>query len=201
MNEWTPKGWGWSLRSLPTLAFCGCLQQSVKWGPNAYLQRSQNYFLFLHSGRQNMPQVDLEQFLLTTGYTVKRLAKSSILCGVKKKRVCMKKIKDMSLQLWSTNVWKMKQVKDSIMSPSKKNKSKWRAQDAKHCSEKSPEHLQQALHLCTSPTMWSGLTLWFWGPGCQSIIGVLPVESPLKGWMRSPGEGFWFLLPSISTRY
>lgn len=34
-----------------------------------------------------MSQVDLEQFLLTTGYTVKRLAKSSLLCGVKTKRL------------------------------------------------------------------------------------------------------------------
>lgn len=34
-----------------------------------------------------MPQVDLEQFLLTTGYIVKQLEKNPILCRVKRKRL------------------------------------------------------------------------------------------------------------------
>lgn len=107
LNEWVNSKGVRVISKIPSHSCFLWLLTAVKGGPNAYLQRSPNYFLFLHPGRQNMPQVDLEQFLLTTGYIVKQLKRILFFAELKGRGLHMKKTKVMSLQLWSANVWKM----------------------------------------------------------------------------------------------
>lgn len=73
-----------------------------------------------------MPQVDREQFLLTTGHIVKQMEKNPILCRVKRKRLTREENQSY-LCPYSCGVQmyeKWEQSKGSIMSLSKKSKSK-----------------------------------------------------------------------------
>lgn len=201
-NEWVNAKGTRVISKIPThthfLWFCGCLKAVSQMGPKCLFAKIPRLFLVPPFRETKMClRLALEKFLITTGYRVKQLAKSSTFCWGEGRSLCLKEI-----QSYVLTVVECKCMKNgnTLKQHQRKIQTKWRDQDAQRCSA-VPEHLQQTLHLCTQLTKWSGLTLWFWGPGCQSIVGVLPVESPLKGWMRSPGEEFWFLLPSISKEY